>query len=304
MADGAGPAPVRFAPDPAGLLARVEDWARTDAGVHGLLLLGSRARSEQPADVWSDTDLIVVVDDPEAFLADVSWPARFGAVAITFIEQTGHGRRERRVLYADGTDLDAVPVAFAEMRDGVSDPGALAILGKGHRVLVDKAGLFDRLPAAIESAEETLRRHEEWPPGPISFENLVGDFWYHAVWAARKLRRGELWVALMNVDGYLHRLLLTVLEWRARAGAGMGEPWVDGRLLERWAEPEVVTALVGTYARYDPSEIGSALHATMDLFRQLATDLAVRLELPYPARADEAATALVSELLPLPRRDR
>jgi len=35
----------------------------------------------------------------------------------------------------------------------------------------------------------------------------------------------------------------------------------------------------------------------MDLFRHLATDLAVRLELPYPARADEAATKLVVELV-------
>ena len=304
MTDGAGSAPVRFAPDPAGLLARVEDWARTDAGVHGLLLLGSRARSEHPADVWSDTDLIAVVDEPAAFLADASWPARFGAVAITFIEQTGHGRRERRVLYADGTDLDVVPVPLAEVRDGLSDPGALAILGRGHRVLVDKGGLFDALPVAIEVAQETIRRDEEWPPGPISFENLVGDFWYHAVWSARKLRRGEYWVALTNVDGYLHRLLLTVVEWRARAGAGTGAPWVEGRLLERWAEPEVVTALEPTFARYDPAEIASALRATMDLFRLLATDLAVRLELPYPARADDAATALVAELLPMPRRVR
>lgn len=304
MPDGAGSAPVSFAPDPAGLLARIEDWARTDPGVHGLLLLGSRARTEQPADVWSDTDLIVVVDEPAAFLADGAWPARFGAVAITFIEQTGHGRRERRVLYADGTDLDAVPVALAEVRDGVSDPGALAILGKGHRVLVDKSGLFDGLPAAIAAAEEALRREEEWPPGELGFENLVGDFWYHAVWAARKLRRGELWVSVTNVDGYLHRLLLAVLEWRARAGAGAGDPWVEGRLLERWAEPEVVTALDATFARYEPTEIASALRATMDLFRQVATDLAVRLELPYPARADAAATALVAELLPPSRGNR
>jgi aminoglycoside 6-adenylyltransferase len=302
MADGAGTPAVRFAPDPAGLLARIEDWARTDAAVHGLLLLGSRARGDPPADVWSDTDLIVAVDDPVSFLADAAWPEQFGAVAITFIEQTGHGRRERRVLYADGTDLDVVPVDVAEIRDGLSDPGALAILGRGHRVLVDKEGLFDALPSQIHAAEEALRRDDEWPPGVVTFENLVDDFWYHAVWSARKLRRGELWVALMCVDGYMKRLLLTVMAWRARAGAGNGEPWVEGRFLERWAEPETLAALGEIFARYDAAEITVALRATMDLFRRLATDLSVRLELPYPARADEAATSLVIELLPPPRR--
>jgi aminoglycoside 6-adenylyltransferase len=302
MADRAGTRGIRFAPDPAGLLGRIEDWARTDAGVQGLLLLGSRARGDHPADEWSDTDLIAVVDDPAGFLADAAWPARFGAVAITFIERTGHDRRERRVLYADGTDLDVVPVALDEVRDGLSDPGALAILGRGHRVLVDKADLFAALPSQIVAAEESLRREEEWPPGPGSFENLVADFWYHAVWSARKLRRGELWVALSCIDGHMKRLLLTIIEWRARAGAGAGEPWIEGRFLERWAEPEVLAALRDAFARYDPTELAAALRATMDLFRTQATDLAVRLELPYPARADDVATRLVAELLPPPRR--
>ena len=82
MSAGAG---IRFAPDPPGLLDRVVEWAQTDADVRGLLLLGSRARTEQPADEWSDTDLIAVVADPAAFLADAAWPQRFGSVAITFV---------------------------------------------------------------------------------------------------------------------------------------------------------------------------------------------------------------------------
>ena len=95
MSDGAG---IRFAPDPAGLLERVVDWAQTDGDVRALILLGSRARVDPPADEWSDTDLIVVVPDPSAFLADASWTARFGSVAVTFVEVTPHGRSERRSI--------------------------------------------------------------------------------------------------------------------------------------------------------------------------------------------------------------
>lgn len=293
---------VRFAPDPAGLLDRLVDWARTDAGVHALLLLGSRARSEQPADEWSDTDLVVVVDDPAAFLADASWPARFGSVAVSFIEETAHGRSERRVLYADGTDLDMVPVALEELRAGLREPGPLAMLARGHRVLVDKAGLLDDLPELIVRAEDELRAADEWPPGPVPFENLVGDFWYHAVWAARKLRRGELWVARSCVDGHMKRLLLRVIEWRSQATSVGSDYWFEGRFLERWADPETLAALRDCFAHYDRDDVARALRATMDLFRRLATDLSVRLELSYPARADEAATELVSELLQLAPR--
>jgi aminoglycoside 6-adenylyltransferase len=292
-------ADVRFAPDPTGLLDRVVHWAETDGDARALLLLGSRARAGQ-ADVWSDTDLIVVVPDPAAFLADASWPARFGSVAVTFVERTPHGRSERRVLYVDGTDLDAVPVSIEETRTGLREPGPLSMLARGHRVLVDKDRLLNDLPAFIAKRGEEHDQPLSWPPGPGPFENLIADFWYHAVWSARKLRRGELWVARDCLDGYMKRLLLQVIEWRARASGDGGEArdqWFDGRFLEQWADPDTVRGLRDCFSHYDPDDLAHGLVASMDLFRQLATELAVRLELPYPSRADEAASRLVLELL-------
>src|SRR5256885_3429504 len=209
MSAGAG---IRFAPDPPGLLDRVVEWAQTDSGVRALLLLGSRARSEQPPDEWSDTDLLIVVPDPAAFLADASWPDRFGSVAITFVERTPHGRGERRILYADGTDLDVVPVAIDEARTGLREPGPLGMLARGHRILTDKDGLLADLTALVARSAGEEARLDDWPPSPVPFENLVSDFWYHAVWSARKLRRGELWVARACVDSYMKRLLLRVIE--------------------------------------------------------------------------------------------
>ena len=289
---------IHFAPDPEGLLDRVVDWARSDGAVRALILLGSRARVDPPADEWSDTDLIAVVPDPAAFLADPSWPARFGSVAVTFVEQTPHGRSERRVLYADGTDLDLVPVSIEEARTGLREPGPLSMLARGHRILLDKDGLVADLPALIAGASTEHDQGRDWPPDAAAFGNLVSDFWYHALWSARKLRRGELWVARACVDGYMKRLLLLIIEWQARATTdGEGDHWFDGRFLERWADTETVRALRDCYSHYDSGDLGRGLAATMDLFRRLATDLAVRIELPYPAGPDDAATKLVVELL-------
>jgi aminoglycoside 6-adenylyltransferase len=288
---GAG---VRFAPDPAGMLERVVDHARTDPGIHALVLLGSRARERHPADEWSDTDLLVIHDDPDLFLADAGWPARLGPVAITFLEQTGHGRRERRVLFADGTDLDLVPVSVAEVRRGPDGMAGLEVLGRGFRVMFDRDGILSDLSEWVAGRP----RDDDWPPQLVDFENLVSDFWYHALWTARKLRRGERWVALDCLDGYMKARLLTVLEWQARSrDGGAADAWFGGRFLERWADSEVVAALGDAFARYDTADIVRGLLATMDLFRRQATDLAIRLELPYPARADKVATQLVTELL-------
>ncbi len=288
---GAG---VRFAPDPSGMLERIIDHARTDPAMHAIVLLGSRAREHRPADEWSDTDLLLVVDDPDAFLADAGWPARLGAVASTFLEETGHGRRERRALYVDGTDLDLVPISVDEIRRGPGELPGLEILRRGFRILHDRDGLLADLPAWVASH----RVEDDWPPQVVAFENLVSDFWYHAVWTARKLRRGELWVALDCVDGRMKRLLLTVLEWQARSrDGGDADPWFAGRFLEHWADQETVAGLREAFAHYDAADVVRALRATMNLFRRQATDLSIRLELPYPGRADEVATQLVDDLL-------
>ena len=212
---------------------------------------------------------------------------------LRLIRDVAHHRSVSKAARLNHLSQSAASQAIAELERELQ----VILFDRGRRPLeVTSAGKL-----YLEYCKDVLRRDDEWPPGVVAFENLVGDFWYHAVWSARKLRRGELWVALMCVDGYMKRLLLAVMAWRARAGAGTGEPWVEGRLLERWAESEALAALGEIFARYDAVEIAAALRGTMDLFRRLATDLSVRLELPYPARADDAATRLVGELLPLPR---
>jgi aminoglycoside 6-adenylyltransferase len=69
-----------------------------------------------------------------------------------------------------------------------------------YRVLLDKDGVLRSLPALAELAATA-------PPPPLpteaAFLNQISDFWYHALWAARKLRRGELLVAKQCCDSYL-----------------------------------------------------------------------------------------------------
>jgi len=286
---------VGFTPDPDSLLERIVSWAQADGGVQACLLLGSRARRDRPADAWSDTDLILVVDDPDALLADAAWPAQFATVSITFIEETMLSLRERRVLYADGTDLDVVPMSRWRMAQHLDDPHALLVLGRGHRVVVDKIGVFAGLDDRIARAQ-AVAASAPGAPEPAVFANLANDFWYHAVWTARKLRRGELWVARSCMDGHMKRLLLRVMEWKADLGSST-DHWFDGRFLEQWADPSTLAALGDSFAHYDSSDVARALEATMGLFRRLASDLAVRMELPYPTGADDSATRLVTELL-------
>ena len=253
------------------MTAAAADWARQRDDVRALLVVGSQARANVPADRWSDLDLVLIVDDPEPYAEDPSWVREFGQPVLTFLEDTPVGQRERRVLYESGEDVDfpLFPVTALELLE--QSENAAHLLARGYRVLVDRIGLAERL-ARVAAAVERPR-----PPTQRDFTQLASDFWYHALWAAKKLRRGEVFTAKGCLDGYMKDRLVTLLEWHARAIDASVDTWHDGRFLERWADPGALAALERAFAHYDVRDVARALWETIDLWQGLEEETASRL---------------------------
>jgi aminoglycoside 6-adenylyltransferase len=278
------------------LIDRFVAWAQTQPDIRAAVVLGSRARRDRPADEWSDLDLLVITTDPGRLLSQTDWLEQLGTPWLTFLEQTAvGGGNERRVLFEGGLDVDFAPAPVELARQFATDgwPAEIAaVIRRGMRFVLDKDGLAASL--ALPPDEQPAPQ----PPTRERFLNLVNDFWYHAVWVAKKLRRGELWTARLSCDSYMKRLLLTMIEWHAGAASGWGaDTWHNGRFLEQWADPRAVDGLRQAFAHYDAADVWRALLATMDLFRWLATEAAARLGYPYPTSADEHVTALVQKYL-------
>jgi aminoglycoside 6-adenylyltransferase len=278
------------------LLDRFVAWAQTQPDIRAAIVLGSRARADRPADEWSDLDLLVLTSDPGRLLAQTDWLDHLGTPWLTFLEPTATGGgTERRALFEGGLDVDFVPTPVELVRQFASQgwpPEVAGVIRRGMRFVLDKDGLAASLEMPTD--EQPMPR----PPTQERFLNLVNDFWYHAVWVAKKLRRGELWTAKLGCDSYMKRLLLIMIEWHAGAASGWSaDTWHNGRFLEQWADPRAVDGLRGAFAHYDAADIRRALLATMDLFRWLATEAAGRLGYPYPTTADERVTMLVQNYL-------
>jgi aminoglycoside 6-adenylyltransferase len=277
------------------LIERFVAWALTEDNIRGAIIIGSRARVDHPADEWSDLDVLIFANDPEPFRSTTEWVENVGKAWLTFVEPTPDERGyERRVLFEGGLDVDFAPSPVTEARQMLETeiPTDVAdMIRRGVRVLVDKDGLMAQFQAArIEAPQPS-------PPSESEFLNLVNDFWYHTVWSAKHLRRGELWWAKSCCDGYLKRRLQQMLEWHTRASRGPDtDTWMRGRFLEEWADPRAVKALRFAFAHYDEEDVWRALPATIDLFRWLAVETAQRLGYPYPSFGDERATEYVRRL--------
>ena len=135
------------------------------------------------------------------------------------------------------------------------------------------------------------------PPREEEFFNVVNDFWYHGVWTAKHLRRGELWWGKSACDDYLKQLLRQMLEWHARARRGEEvDVWAHGRFLEEWVDSRALETLPRLFAHYDEADVWQALRETMALFHWVAAETAEVLRYSYPVLGEERATELVQKM--------
>lgn len=277
------------------LLENVRAWAEQEPEIRAVVLIGSRARTDHPADEWSDLDLLVFSTNPNRFTQSAGWLQSIGHPLLTFCERTPTGDWERRALFEGGLDVD-----FALLPAGALDylanndlpVDAADAFRRGAHIVVDKDGL------AAQIRQRPISALVNAPPAESEFENLVHDFWYHALWTAKHLRRGELWWAKGGCDMHLKELLRRMMQWHATAMNGPGfDTWMRGRFLEEWADPRAVAALPDIFAHYDEADIARALLATMNLFHWLAIETAELLGYKYPAEGERAVVKMVREML-------
>lgn len=272
---------------------RFRRWAENQDDLRGAYILGSRAREETPADEWSDLDLPIITTDPERYISGTGWLDNLGKYYLTFLEKTGIGdETERRVLFKGGLDVDFPIIPHDLFKNLTLGPADLLMLHRGYRIIIDKDNELEAIIRDLPAPPESVH------PSSAEFDNNINDFFYHAVLAVKKFKRGELFYAKSVCDCYMKRLLLSMISWHACARHGLNyDFWHDGRFLEKWAEPEIVDGLRKAYAIYSADDFQRALRETINLFRRIAIETAEMLGHDYPTEGDKYAVSIIEDYL-------
>ena len=175
------------------------------------------------------------------------------------------------------------------------------VLELDERLLVNVNTPTDLVVAAAEAFElEEPDRRPVAVPDEAGLRELSDDFWSTALWTARRLRKGEVFLAVDGVNGAMKRSLVTLMSWHATAVDPLAEVWDAGRGLERWADAGALAALERAYAQYDVRDAARALWETIDLFQGLEEETARRLGLAM--ELDHAdLRRRIAEVVPDPR---
>lgn len=272
------------------LKRRLVAWVETQSNLRAILVVGSQARRDHPADEWSDLDLMVFAGDFSRYLTQADWLDDLGLVWVCLRQQIDTGDPELLVLFEGGYKVDFVFYPLTELQWLAQVETLPDVYRRGYEVLVDKDGLAARLPMCPFEPEPIE------PPDEATFLAVVNAFWYGAVYVTKQIRRRQLWLVKYR-DWTMKTHLLRVMEWHARVVNGWAyDTWHDGKFVAEWTDAQTWAVLKHTFGHFDGGDSWRALLATMDLFRRLATETAAHLGYPYPVLLDERVTQFIGQL--------
>jgi aminoglycoside 6-adenylyltransferase len=262
------------------LLARIVEWAETNANVIALIMTGSRARGDSAfVDEFSDFDLEIIAENAAELADNDEWLRSFGPIMVCLPLSEGQAHPTRLVFYEGGLKVDFSLCTRERLMAMVDRLNGL--YQRGYRVLVDKEGVTAGLPAATGAAPSKRL------PSQQVFSATVNEFWFEAAHIPRYLLRNEPWVVKIR-DWTMKELLLRMLEWHAVALSGRPlDVWHIGTHMKDWVDSQTWQELQAVFSRFDRDDSWRGLLAMTALFRRLARETASATGLEYLATVDE-----------------
>jgi len=273
-------------------------WARSREDVGAVLLTSTRAVPGAALDAYSDYDVIVVVEEVEPLVRDVSWLTEFGEVLIAYWDPvevdavTGATSVGNITQYVDGLKIDFSLWSGQWLRDVLAAPTPLEELDAGYRVLLDKAGLTSGLPAPTYHAYIPARPDQE------TFLRLITDFFIGPPYVAKCLLRGQLLPAKWVLDFDMrYTYFVPLLEWRVECDHDWSwKPGNLGKRLRAQLLPQVWSEFEATFTGPDEQANWTALFAMMALFGKVAREVARLLGFTYPQDLEDRVTRHVQRM--------
>jgi aminoglycoside 6-adenylyltransferase len=278
------------------LEAAIRAWARCQPLVEVILVVGSRARQDHPADRFSDLDLILFSTQADLYESDQAWLEEIGETWGVVKSKTGLGDVEWLVLFSGGFKADFVLVKVSltsqspgEWRTCLAESPYDFVLARGARLLYARADPELQIQLAISES-----------PSPPSLPTN-GEFrqqltrGYLALYQASKMaQRSENFPAQRALQCDFRQVLVTFLAWQAITSARY-PVFAGDRHLTEWAD----LSTLKTFDALLKAAAFTPLHTIpplLEYFRSLAGEVGDRSGILYPGPEDDPIQAWLREL--------
>jgi aminoglycoside 6-adenylyltransferase len=264
------------------VIERLIQWGEQQATVRAMLLTSTRTNPNVKVDVFSDYDVVLIVEDIHPFFEDRGWLAELGPVLVVYRDPIGltYGCERFAYItqYEDGTKIDYTIFPAKVIGQIVATDRLPDFLDVGYAVLLDK----DRLTGGLKAP--TYSAHIPTPPDETEYRRVIEEFFHEATYVAKHLWRDDLLPAKYNLDYAMKfGLLRQMLEWRIEIDHNWSvKPGAYGKGLKKRLENEIWAELESTYVGAGEEENWDALFRTINLFQRVAIKVGAHLGYTYP----------------------
>jgi aminoglycoside 6-adenylyltransferase len=270
-------------------------FAREDERIRAVIMNGSRANPNSPADIFQDYDIVYVVTDIPSFKAKPDWIDIFGERMIMQLpdemvdpppsDWPSYGYL---MQFADGNRIDLTLFPVDKLDALERDSQSI--------LLLDKDGIIKPFPPP--SDQDYLPK----PPTAKVFADCCNEFWWVSTYVAKGLWRAEITYAKAMQDGYVRPMLMKMLDWFVGIQTDFSvSPGKLGKYLNDYLDPETWELLLATYADADYDNTWDSLESMCQLFRTTSQIVSAHFGFEYPLEDDQKVSAHLRHVRRLPK---
>lgn len=273
-------------------------WAQQEKDVHCVLILGSQVRKDFEGDAWSDLDVLLLVDNPDIFRQTNAWIAFLGEILCEIVEEAYLDWIQltwytKRILLTDNRAIDFSIMPYARIEEVLALNAE--IHANGYQVIYDAGP--DWVMPKIEATLATLI--EDVPKVPTEDElwQTVQTLLFQLIFAGKKLKREELWVAVSCINQQVNHQVLALIEFHTASVVEAPQHIrYEGRFLEQRMAPPLVEKLAGCFAKYDTHDAIGTIHHLLSFSYCLAQGICEKNGYPFRRYLFDQTRELYSEM--------
>ena len=250
--------------------------------VEAVAMSGSRTNPKAPKDEFQDYDVVYIVEDLDALVADLAWLEGFGKRIIEQHNVLDH-RRLYLMLFEDGNRIDLTLCPKEHIKEWVESEADFT-------VLEDPKGLF-------APYSPNPQRYWTSPASQIDFEKACNEFWWVSAYVVKGIRRCHLIYATDHLYGICQQELLKVLAWQVASDRGTVDIGKNYKYLFQYLPAEKEQEISTLLDFSSVEKLTQSLFDTMQLFHQEAQSLAQKMDFDYDKEVAEKMIQYAEERL-------
>jgi aminoglycoside 6-adenylyltransferase len=267
--------------DEKAVLEKIVKWAESKPDIWAVLLTSSRTKPDAELDEFSDYDVIFVADDIKPYRENESWLEEYGKVLVVYRDpieiRFGHKRFINVTQYENGLKIDFTLWPMELLKTVVKMEQLPDYIDDGYKVLLDKDGLTRGMKAP------SCRAYIPKPPTEKEYQTFIENFFHEVTYAAKHIRRHDLFPLMSTLDDMRYTKLCRLLEWKVEIEHNWSlKSGVYGKGLYKYLNQEMLDELESTHV-YEGSDIDwKSLYRIILMFSKVAKDVGKRLGFTYP----------------------